>query len=636
MARKFSLANSAPSKTAGLSAAAAAAKLAQKAKPVQPGNDLSATQNNWPQDDPTKKGFAADPGLGTTFTPPNDQTQGGGEDVTANPAKAGQSQDDDDGRKPDPDIANSWKALRATMRNAKDALGHGSEKRYSVVKDSPFNRENAKEFIGHAFLHGHEPSYTGVDEPVESSKLKPGTMRWDSVDQFKGFHNLKNSSTAYTDQIRALRNSMNPEFHPASEVQVCKLLCNSALLNDMSDADKDAAYISALDAYRAGRDLTEQEQAVLGEAMAEDGLATPVVELAFADDGDDDQDEDDNDCNCGCGCSFNYGDRPEVCMGSVACPQCGAVCSQPDDADEKSDSPDLMNAKISSYQSLIQSIRNSGTSEGVKKGWETRRGVGYDNTERAARPARKAIGTTASGKSVPHVNDKVYQMVEPRAKWNRRVSPMNSDFEGGKILRERLREDGWTKQDHDEAAQMHLDKARAASKKWGKVADEAAQATYGRPFEPTDYRVSGIADDKFSDAHKDALREASKSKSEETSAAYAHFIAAGHRNLEPIREASHGLKDKISDKIKNSSTHQPDESKISSHAKDSFINKPDEKTVTKEGHLKPIAQPEAPKTIPAIPQLPTEPPQPAPALPPQNKPLENSEISSTEKKENRC
>ena len=684
MARKFSLANSAPSKTAGLSAAAAAAKLAQKAKPVQPGNDLSATQNNFPQDDPTKKGFAADPGLGTTFTPPNDQTQGGGEDVTANPAKAGKG-DEDDGRKPDPDIANSWKTFVGGLRNSKDALGHGSEKRGesgfhpivkrtlvegSVTNIGQFSSEEHKA-LEKAVKDGYLKKGKGGGFPVlKTVYANPGfdieNDHQASIDNLhkisemeksgalKPVYNSKNSS--YTDQIRALRVSQNSEFHPASEVQSCKLLCNSALLNDMSDADKDAAYISALDAYRAGRDLTEQEQAVLGEAMADDGLATPVVDLAFVDDGDDEDENGDVDENVESPVDQDWqGDEDfEAEDGSVSPDLMNTGTSEgvtkswesrrqglsgkyidsnhykvddktasalaadfglprhgyakqvnipsdmqfkhkdsngnwnPSSAQHngtgdllrtplryhdgkdiargwswsimpswKSENWPVVNSKNSSYTSLIQSIRNTGTSEGNKKGWETRRGVGYDNTEKGERPTRKPIGTTTSGKSVPHVNDKVYQMVEPRAKWNRRVSPMNSDFEGGKILRERLREDGWTKQDHDEAAQMHLDKSRAASKKWGKVAEEAAQQTYGRSFEPTDYRISGIADDKFSDAHKDALRQASRDKSESTSAAYAHFIAAGHRNLEPIREASQGMKKNISDKLKNSSTNTP-------------------------------------------------------------------------------
>jgi hypothetical protein len=115
-------------------------------------------------------------------------------------------------------------APKRGILNSKDALGHGSEKRYSVVKDSPFNRENAKEFIGHAFLHGHEPSYAGVDEPVEGSKLKPGTMRWEGVGQFRDFHNLKNSSKQNVISLlnasptRGLRNS-NPGHAARHELE---------------------------------------------------------------------------------------------------------------------------------------------------------------------------------------------------------------------------------------------------------------------------------------------------------------------------------------------------------------------------------------------------------------------------------
>jgi hypothetical protein len=61
-----------------------------------------------------------------------------------------------------------------------------------------------------------------------------------------------------------------------------------------------------------------------------------------------------------------------------------------------------------------------------------------------------------------------------------------------------------------EAAQRSKEHAAAAEKckaEWSKQADDAAQATWGRKFAITDYKISGIGSDAFTDDAKDKLRE---------------------------------------------------------------------------------------------------------------------------------
>ena len=174
---------------------------------------------------------------------------------------------------------------------------------------------------------------------------------------------------------------------------------------------------------------------------------------------------------------------------------------------------------------LRSMISNSGTSEGVRKAWETRKGSGYKWQQPEQRPA---IGTTRSGKTIDHPNASIYSWAERRPKWNTTVNPLMDSREGGRILRQRTAD--WSKEDHDDAIAAHLKASKDAEDAWGKAAEEAAQATFGRPYDAIqDYKVSGVGRDEFSDAFKDRLRRAASDKWSHRSAAEAHWHASGRR-----------------------------------------------------------------------------------------------------------
>jgi hypothetical protein len=135
------------------------------------------------------------------------------------------------------------------------------------------------------------------------------------------------------------------------------------------------------------------------------------------------------------------------------------------------------------------------------------------------------IGKTASGKDIPGPGHGVYNDKQNMPKYNGPTSPaLAGGRTGGKMLRERLPE--FTKQDHLDAAAAHTAAGMAKDKEWGKTADEAAQKTFGRPYEATDYKVSGIASDKFSDADKDKLRDLAHTSTDHMAAASAHLYAS--------------------------------------------------------------------------------------------------------------
>lgn len=154
-------------------------------------------------------------------------------------------------------------------------------------------------------------------------------------------------------------------------------------------------------------------------------------------------------------------------------------------------------------------VRAAGTSEGVRKSWESRR--------------------TGSGKAIPHVSDDVYTRSEKVPKWNVPVSPLRDRDVGGRQLRQRLPE--FSKADHEHAAKAHMEAASEHEKAWGETQEKAHKETFGKKPEFHDYRVSGVGRDEYSEEHKDALRHHALSKTDHTSAAHAHWKAAGHHGV---------------------------------------------------------------------------------------------------------
>jgi hypothetical protein len=133
-------------------------------------------------------------------------------------------------------------------------------------------------------------------------------------------------------------------------------------------------------------------------------------------------------------------------------------------------------------------------------------------------------------KAVPPIDSPTYREVAKLPKYNAKVSPLSAHgSDGGKLLAKRL--PGWTKADHLAAASEHEKKADEMSKQHSALLNTAAQAVWGRDFKVTDYRISGIGSDEFSQEHKDELRRLAHTSSAHKDAAHAHRAAAKMRSL---------------------------------------------------------------------------------------------------------
>jgi hypothetical protein len=87
----------------------------------------------------------------------------------------------------------------------------------------------------------------------------------------------------------------------------------------------------------------------------------------------------------------------------------------------------------------------------------------------------------------------------------------------------------WTKDEHAQLAAAHTQAAADRKAAWGAEADKAAKETFGRPFQVTDYKISAIGSDKFSQRSKEALREHAYEESKHATLAAAHAYAAKHQ-----------------------------------------------------------------------------------------------------------
>lgn len=85
----------------------------------------------------------------------------------------------------------------------------------------------------------------------------------------------------------------------------------------------------------------------------------------------------------------------------------------------------------------------------------------------------------------------------------------------------------WTRADHAAQSVACSREADAMDAAWGRVANEAARAAWGRDWEFTDYRISGIGSDDFRPADRDRLRSLAHARTAYLAAAAAHAVAAG-------------------------------------------------------------------------------------------------------------
>lgn len=123
--------------------------------------------------------------------------------------------------------------------------------------------------------------------------------------------------------------------------------------------------------------------------------------------------------------------------------------------------------------------------------------------------------------------------VSPRKGWGgytRRVALLNvlTPDDGLRLMRKLLPD--VSKAQFKELGLEHARRAREHASAWSERVDLACRTTFGRPYQFTDYRISGIAREEFSNEDKDALRLHSRRNSQHRQLAILHLMAAGHRH----------------------------------------------------------------------------------------------------------
>lgn len=97
----------------------------------------------------------------------------------------------------------------------------------------------------------------------------------------------------------------------------------------------------------------------------------------------------------------------------------------------------------------------------------------------------KSIGTTTSGKPVPDVTAAAYTTRQRMSKWNIEPTALHEP----KILKHTL--PGWTREDHEDAAEAHELEAARLQEKHSKLQD-AADKKYGDGGNPYAWVSGGI------------------------------------------------------------------------------------------------------------------------------------------------
>lgn len=129
-------------------------------------------------------------------------------------------------------------------------------------------------------------------------------------------------------------------------------------------------------------------------------------------------------------------------------------------------------------------------------------------------------------KYFPNTSPEIYHARERRRGYTVMVSPiMLPSTTAGAIVARRLA--GWSRESHCEAATHYALEALRLDALWSKTADLASLETFGRPYNfPFDYKISGIAREEFSVAHKEILRDCASGVTNARLYAAAHLKAS--------------------------------------------------------------------------------------------------------------
>ncbi|WP_434716086.1 hypothetical protein [Paraburkholderia sp. A3RO-2L] len=131
----------------------------------------------------------------------------------------------------------------------------------------------------------------------------------------------------------------------------------------------------------------------------------------------------------------------------------------------------------------------------------------------------------------PKLDHPAYHAAIRLPKYNGAVTVLQavSTTDAARVLRANHPE--WTQADHYQLASLHATEAAKQEMRYSKLLDAAAHETFGRPFAVTDYHISAIGSELFSEEKKVELRQAAYAKSNHKAIAMAHLQAARARRI---------------------------------------------------------------------------------------------------------
>ncbi|KVP65668.1 hypothetical protein WJ97_11615 [Burkholderia ubonensis] len=129
----------------------------------------------------------------------------------------------------------------------------------------------------------------------------------------------------------------------------------------------------------------------------------------------------------------------------------------------------------------------------------------------------------------PKLDHPAYHQSIQLPKYNGKVTVFQATCsrDGAKVLHHANPD--WTEADHLTLASLHATESAKQLMRYNVLLEAAAQETYGRPFRATDYRISAIASEEFSEEKKAELRKAAHARTHHDVVARAHLTAARRR-----------------------------------------------------------------------------------------------------------
>lgn len=121
----------------------------------------------------------------------------------------------------------------------------------------------------------------------------------------------------------------------------------------------------------------------------------------------------------------------------------------------------------------------------------------------------------------------LYTTLHKMPRWTVKVSVFSDGDVGAKIVR---KYSNLTKAEHIRLIKFHHFAAKRVQKLYSALLERAAQETWGRAWQFTDYRVSGIGSDEFSEPMKKVLRKTAWAITQHQHLSYVHQKAIGLRN----------------------------------------------------------------------------------------------------------